>query len=75
MSGFGYRRARVGLGYPKFVLKPVGLKKFNALIFVIELNGFQKSPRALVETEPGLYRALDLCSAGPAMSPGLRARA
>ena len=34
-----------------------------------------KSPRALKETEPGLYRAFGSCSASPALSPGLRARA
>ena len=31
--------------------------------------------RALQQIRPGLYRAIGLCSAGLALSPGLRARA
>ena len=73
-SGFVFR-AWVGLGFPKFGLKSVG-PCIMTKVMLLDLKQLMKSsPWAFEQIAPGLFRALSLCTAGPALSPGLRGRA
>ena len=67
ISGFGPQRAL------KFGLEKLNL--INKKSAQMSLNGTLKSPRALEQSRPWLYRASGLCSAGLALSPGSQARA
>ena len=66
-------------GFGPLYLVGLGLLRTSLIssdfICLLHKNSTKFKFRAWLKIEPGLFRALGLCTAGPGLSPGLRARA